>query len=77
MQWDLGHCLKLLLFYTFYEFYFFHVLRDFGIAFYKSVISWVSRLSSVRYFVLLLVFFPVFFGEGLAFFFIHLTRQLC
>ena len=77
MQWDLGHCLKLLLFYTFYEFYFFHVLLDFGIAFYKSVISWVSRLSSVRYFVLLLVFFPVLLVEGLAFFFIYLTPQLC
>ena len=43
MQWDLGHCLKLLLFYTFYEFYLLQDLREFGIAFYKTVvISWVS-----------------------------------
>ena len=43
MQWDLDDCLKLLLFYTFYEFYLLHVLREFGIAFYKTVvISWVS-----------------------------------
>ena len=77
MQWDLDHCLKLLLFYTFYEFYLLYVLRESGIAFYKSVISWVSWLSSVRYFVLLLVFFPVLLVEWLAYFFIHLTRQLC
>ena len=48
MQWDLGHCLKLLLFYTLYEFYLLHVLRDFGIAFYKVLFhGFLDFLQSV------------------------------